>query len=83
MLLYQILAYTIHGKIQKSHTKKIKLKYQLQRGMINLNYLMHHILCSPIRVYVNKIETRITFKIKTGYFVEILKYDYLEALKIK
>ena len=27
--LIQILAFTIRGKIQKSHTKKINLKYQL------------------------------------------------------
>ena len=27
---------------------------------------------SPIRTYVNKIENRITFKIKTGYYVELL-----------
>ena len=25
-----------------------------------------------IRIYVNKIENRITFKIKTGYFLELL-----------
>ena len=30
MLPYQILAFTIHGKIQKRHTKTITLKYQLQ-----------------------------------------------------
>ena len=28
----------------KSHTKTINLKYHLQRGMINLNYLMDLIL---------------------------------------
>ena len=44
MLLYQTLAFTIYGKIQKSHTKIISLKYQLQHGMKNLNYLMDHIL---------------------------------------
>ena len=26
----------------------------------------------PIRTYVNKIETRIAFKIKTGYYLEFL-----------
>ena len=54
MLLYQMLAYTIHGNIKKWYktindkisikykkTKTIKtIKYQLQHGMINLNYLM-------------------------------------------
>ena len=44
MLLYQILAYTIHGKILKSYTKTIMLKCQLQRGIIILNDLMNHIL---------------------------------------
>ena len=44
MLLYQILRFTIHGKIQKIHTNIINLKYQLQIGMKNLNCLMNHIL---------------------------------------
>ena len=33
------------------------------------------------RTYVNKIENRITFKIKTGYYPVLL--NYLEALKTK
>ena len=58
--------------------KQIILKYQLQRGTINLNYLMVRIQYQifkivlskkhetaaenlPIRIYVNKIENRITF----------------------
>ena len=66
------------------------LKYQLQRGMINLNCLMDHILYqifktiliifkknnentnnSSIRIYLNKFENRITFKIKTKYYLEL------------
>ena len=42
MLLYQILAFTIHGEIQKTHTKIINSKYQLQYGTKNLNYLVNH-----------------------------------------
>ena len=66
-------------------TKTINLKYQLQRGMINLNY---HIRYSrlfwvyhqkhgekadnlTIRIYLNKTENRITFRIKTGYYLEL------------
>ena len=30
---------------RKAHIITINLKYQLQHGMINLNYLMNHILC--------------------------------------
>ena len=40
----------------------------------------------PIKIYVNKTEYRITFKIKTGYYLELLRmkrWNYLEGLKIK
>ena len=77
MLLYQILASTIHGKIQKIHSN---LNYQLQHGMIDLSFLMDHIKKhevkaltdnSPIKIYATKIENRITFKIKIGYCFKI------------
>ena len=45
MLFYQTLAFTnIHGKISKSHTIMINLKYKLQHGMKILNCLMDQIL---------------------------------------
>ena len=37
-----------------------------------------------INIYVNKTENRIAFKIKTGYFLELLtpkKMNYLKAIK--
>ena len=40
----------------------------------------------PTRIYVNKIENRITFKIKAGYYLELLTSEMmklLEALKIR
>ena len=70
VLLYQILVFIRHGKIYKARKMTINSKYQLQHGMINLNYQMDHIL--SIKIYVNKIENRITFKIKTGYSLELL-----------
>ena len=39
-----------------------------------------------IRIFGNKIENRITFKIKTGYYIELLTPEtrsYLEALKVR
>ena len=39
-----------------------------------------------IRIYVDKIENRITFKIKTGHYLELLTHETmndLEALKVK
>ena len=87
MLLYQIIAFTIHGKILKNHTKTY-LKYQLWHEIKSLNYQMDHILDQmfkiilnilkkhgqksdnpSIRKFVNKIENRITFKIKTEYYL--------------
>ena len=53
MLLYQILAYTVHGKIQKCRSKTINLKYQHQDGMKNLNYLMDHILYQIVKSILN------------------------------
>ena len=41
MLSYQILAFTRHGKIQISHTKILN---QVQHGMLNLHYMLDHIM---------------------------------------
>ena len=35
---------------------------------------------SLIRIYVNKIENGITFKIKTGYYLELLTCKTMELL---
>ena len=88
-------------KYKKSHTKLINLKYQLQHGIKNLNYLMDHILYQifriilnifkkkhetvtdnpSIRIYINKIENRITFKIKTGYYLKLLMLKTMKFLE--
>ena len=70
--------------MEKVIQKQINLKYQLQHGMKNLIYLMDCILYqisrlkhgektdnSSIRIYINKIENRITFKIKTRYDLKL------------
>ena len=33
-----------------------------------------------IRIYVNKIENRITFKIKSGYYLELLTPETMKLL---
>ena len=35
---------------------------------------------SPIKMYVNRIENRITFRIKTGYYLEILTLETMKLL---
>ena len=60
MLPYQILACTIHEKMQKSHTRAISVNYQLEHGLTNLNYLMDHILSQIFKIilsiYLNKTD---------------------------
>ena len=53
MLLYQILAFTITGKMQKSHTKIINLKYQLRHEIKSLNYLINHSLYQISKIIFN------------------------------
>ena len=63
--------------------------------MKKLNYRMDQILCqifkiissqekltdnSPIRIYVNKVENRIIFKIKRGYYLEYLTPETMKLL---
>ena len=73
----------------------MNLKYQLRYGMKRLNYLMDNILYfeyifkihetvtdnPSIRMYVNRIQNRITFKIKTGYYLEILTTQTMKLLQ--
>ena len=35
---------------------------------------------TSVRIYINKIENRITFKIKTGYYLELLTLETMKLL---
>ena len=88
MLLYQILAFTISGKIFKKSYKNNKFKisalkwneeFKLPVGSYFISdiqayfeYILEKYVNPSIMIYVNKIENRITFKIKTRYYLEIL-----------
>ena len=101
MLLYQILAFTIHGNIQELHKRTISLKYLLQHEIINWNYLMNDVLYlifhdfwvhhekyktvtdnPPVKIYVNKIENKITFKINSGYYLELWTPETIKVVEI-
>ena len=89
----------IHGKILKSNIRITDIKYQLQHGMKNLNYIMVHILYQillswihikkawektvnpSVRIYINKIEKRITFQIKRWYYHELLTPETMKLLE--
>ena len=34
----------------------------------------------PIRIYVNKVQNKITFKIKTGYYLQLLTPETMKLL---
>ena len=53
MYLYQILAFTIHEKIQESYIKITNLKHQLQQEMKSLSYLVDHILYQIFKIILN------------------------------
>ena len=36
---------------------------------------------TPVRIGVNKIENRVTFKIKTGYYLELLTLKTMKLLR--
>ena len=73
--------------------KTINLTSQLQHGMINLNYVIGSILIwvyskkhnenidnPSMKIYVNKIENRIIFRIKTRYHLELLTPETMKLL---
>ena len=80
----------------KSSYNNNKLKVSAQHGMTNLNYLMESILYQIFNIiliyfkkarrkchqykYVNKIENRVTFKIKNGYSLERLTPKKMKLL---
>ena len=96
MLLYQILAYTINGEILKSHTKiwkKMKnlnslvdyILYQIFKTILNISFKKNgEKIDNPwITIYVNKIENRTTFKIKTGYCLKLLTPETIKLFGSK
>ena len=65
MSFYQILVFTIHGKF----FGYIIIKHETVNDNLS------------IRIYVNKIENIITFKIKTGYYLELLTPETVKLLR--
>ena len=74
MLVYQILASTMNGKI--SH-KNNNFEYLIKKHDTLLGHTTKILTdYPPIRIYVNKNEYRITFITKSGYYLERLKHEY-------
>ena len=96
MLLYQTLVFTIHENILKSHIRAIHLKtaptwndeFELSNPSYSISdiqdyfeYILKKIWDSYWQFFnVNKIENRITFKIKTGYYLKLLTPETMKLL---
>ena len=59
-----------------------RVLYQILHIIYYFEYIIkkHNTLTDgpPIKIFVNKIENRITFKIKKGYYLEILTSEMIE-----
>ena len=82
--------------IQKKNKLKISApasnnKFELpdeSYSLSNIQYYFEYIMKKheavtdnpPIRIYVNKIESRVTFKITTGYYLELLISETMKLL---
>ena len=66
-------------------------EFKLPDGSYSISYIQHYFeyilkkhgerVDSPsIRMYINKIENRITFKIKNGYYLELLTLEVMKLL---
>ena len=87
-MLYQILAYIIHEKTYKNNEFKISRQtwdeiFELLDGSYlvkDIQYYFKYIIKKhetladnpPIKIYGNIIENRITFKIKTRLYLQLL-----------
>ena len=78
---------TINLKCQLQHgTKNLNyfmnyILYQILRIILNIYLKNRGKTVNPsIRIYANKIENRITFKIKTGYHFKLLTPETIELL---
>ena len=69
MLLYQILASTIQGKIQKVNVETKIYNTFVLRGMLNSNYLMDRILHQIFKIISSistNLKTELHLKLRKG-----------------
>ena len=81
----------LHRLLHKLATTMLNDKFELPDGSCSVSDIKdyfeniikkHETLTEnpPIRIYVNKIENRITFKIKTGYYLKLLTVETIILL---
>ena len=80
ILLYQILSFTIHGKYKKIIQKVVSVSDIQDYFEYILKQHWQKTGNPSIRIFVNEIETRITFKLKTGYYLKLLMPGTMKLL---
>ena len=57
--------------------------YQIFKITLNISLKNHETVTDnpSVMIYINKIDNRITFKIKTGYYLELLKLETMKLLE--
>ena len=96
ILLYQILAFFIHGKILKNHIFKTwsptwHEEFELPDGSYCISDVQDYFeyifkkhgkktVNPSIKIYIYKIEHRITFKINTGYYLKLSTREPMKLL---
>ena len=95
MLLYQTLAFTLHGKYKSNKFKisapawndDLKLpdgSYSVSDIQVYFEYILNKYETAAdnpsMKICVNKIENRITFKINTGNYLELLASETMKLL---
>ena len=56
------------------------IQYQIFKIILSIFLYSENVGNPSIRIYVNKIENRITFKIKDGYYLELLTPETMKLL---
>ena len=80
-MLYQILVYNIHRKILKNHIRIIDLKISAPTCNKEFELPAGSHSISDIQDYSEYIlKSYIMFKIKTGYYLELLTLDTIRLL---
>ena len=57
--------------------------YRIFKITLNISLKNHETVTDnpSVMIYINKIDNRITFKIKTGYYLELLKLETMKLLE--
>ena len=74
---YQLLHAVISSNYLMNH-----ILYQLLKIILSISSKKHKPLTDnlPIRIYINRIESGIRFRIKSGYYLEFLTPEIMELL---